>query len=136
MGVQKVAIQPTYIKDNGLWALDTQHLVPTEAFQPADQAIISLPAQQVAGNHRHERKEALLGIGSGAYFVWQDETGQTHEEAMNPDGQLNMFLIPSNVPHAVINKSKTDSIILYEYFDDVFRSIEKVELVHPLDGSK
>ncbi|HUC89348.1 MAG TPA: hypothetical protein VMR45_00955 [Patescibacteria group bacterium] len=134
MNVEKLTIHPTYKKDNGLWALDTQNVLPEGVFTPVDQSIIWLPARQVAGNHKHERREALLGIGKAVHFLWQDDKGNVHEEAMNPDDTLYLFVIPPNVPHAVVNKSPTEPAILYEYFNDIHRGVERVSLVQELDG--
>lgn len=82
----------------------------------------------------HQRKEALLGIGTTAYFVWQDDKGKIHEEPMNPEGELYLFIIPPEVPHAVVNKSPHEPAILYEYFDSPDTAITKVELIQPLDN--
>jgi uncharacterized RmlC-like cupin family protein len=132
MDVKKMTIEPTYKKDNGLWALDTQKVLPESLFIPVEQSIISLPPDQVAGNHKHKRREALLGIGATAFFLWQDENGKVHEEAMNPEDTLYLFVIPPNVPHAVVNKSTDEPVLLYEYFDDIHRDIERVNLLQDL----
>ncbi len=136
MHVEKLILYPSYRKDNGLWALNTQNLVPKDKFTPVEQFIIRLPPLVLAGNHKHHRKEALLGIGVAVYFLWEDERGKLHEEAMNPDNKLYLFTIPPNIPHAVVNKSLDQDAILYEYFDDVYREVEKVNLVENSDSSK
>ena len=128
MNVRKLAIEPAYKKENGAFAIDTQSVLPNDAFHVIEQFIISLPAGEVAGNHRHARKEALLGLGEALYFLWQDGDNVIHEEAMNPEGHLYLFLIPSNVPHAVANKSPNKPAVLYEYFDDVYSSVERVNI--------
>jgi len=132
MNVEKILVRPTYTRENGLWALDTQNVVPENTFTSTDtvkQSIVWLPSGQVAGNHKHERKEALFGIGDTAYFLWQDAEGQIHEEAMNPDSKMYLFIIPPHVPHAVINKSSAVPVILYEYFNDIQGEVEKVNLI-------
>ena len=135
MHVEKIIIEPTYKKDNGLWALDTQKVLPESLFVPMEQSIISLPPGQAAGNHKHVRQEALLGIGTTAFFLWQDDNGKVHEEAMNPDNTLYLFIIPPNVPHAVVNRSHDKLVILYEYFDDIYRDTERVNLLQELERS-
>ena len=135
MHVEKIIIEPTYKKDNGLWALDTQKVLPESLFVPMEQSIISLPPGQAAGNHKHVRQEALLGIGTTAFFLWQDDNGKVHKEAMNPDNTLYLFIIPPNVPHAVVNRSHDKLVILYEYFDDIHRDIERVNLLQELERS-
>lgn len=135
MHVNKINIEPTYKKDNGSWAIDTQKISLKSLFTTVEQAIIFLPPNKVAGNHKHKRKEALLGIGEAAFFLWQDANGRVHKEAMNPNGMLYLFIIPPDIPHAVINESASMPVILYEYFDDVFKGIEKVDLLRRLEIS-
>lgn len=132
MNVEKWTIDPTYAKDNGAWALNTQSLTVDLGFQPVEQALIWLPPGQVAGNHRHPRREALIGLGYAAFFLWQDTAGTVHREAMNPEGRIQVFTIPSNVPHAVVNESLHHPVVLYEYFDDIRLLTEPVELATPL----
>lgn len=132
MNVEIFLIDPTYSKGNGAWALNTQELPVDIGFQPVEQALISLPPGQVAGNHTHPRREALIGLGQAAYFLWQDNDGTIHKEAMNPDGQLQIFSIPPHIPHAVINESRIHPVFLYEYFDDVRLLVKTVQLVEPL----
>lgn len=93
-----------------------------------------MPSNQIAGNHKHEKQEALLGIGA-TVFLWQDGNGQLHEEVMNPDDELYLFIISSGIPHAVINKSPNEPAILYEYFDDVQKNVKKVDLLQDLERS-
>ena len=127
--VKKLLIEPNYKKANGAWALDTQNTIVSNEFSPVEQALVLLPPEQIAGNHKHVRREALLGLGKGAYFLWQGDNGELHEEQMNPEGQVYLFVIPPNVPHAVVNKSSHEPAVLYEYFDDVYRDVERVNLV-------
>jgi uncharacterized RmlC-like cupin family protein len=129
MEVSKIALEPSYKKDNGLWALDTQNVLPPDTFQPIQQSVIALPAQRIAGNHKHKRKEALFGIGESAYFLWQDKTGIVREEQMNPGDTLYLFVIPPDIPHAVVNRSADKPVVLYEYFDDIYRGVERVNLL-------
>jgi uncharacterized RmlC-like cupin family protein len=129
MQITKSLIKPTYTKESGLWALDTQSVVPVDSFTAVEQSIIWLPPNEVAGNHKHVREEALIGIGTSALFLWQDDDGVVHKEPMNPNGELYLFLIPPNVPHAVVNESSTDPVMLYEYFSDVYTSVERVDLL-------
>lgn len=117
MNVEKRPLKPTGQKDNGQWTLDTQHVVPEDLFTPKWQALISIEPKQIAGNHYHPWQEVLLGFGRGALFLWQDEHGTIHKEPMDPDSdQLHYFVIPPNVPHAVVNTSDTERIHLYEYY--------------------
>lgn len=127
MNVEKTRIEPTYKKPNGAWSLNTQSVVPESLFVVEHQAIVMLPAGEVAGNHRHVEQEVLIGLGAGAIFLWQDEKGTVHREPMNPDGELMQFFIPSLVPHAVVNESNNEPVILYEYCDKKDRQIERVD---------
>lgn len=110
-------LEPTYTRNNGGWALDVQQILPQRTFTPVEQILLYMPPNSSAGNHRHSRREALVAIGAGATFLWQDDDGNIHREKMNPDGQLRLFIIGSHVPHAVQNTSSDDQAILYEYFD-------------------
>jgi uncharacterized RmlC-like cupin family protein len=135
MRVKKIILEPTPRKDKGSWILNTQQVVPPGTLDIVEQAIVWLTPGKTAANHRHARSEALLGIGEALYFFWQDEEGTIYEEEMYPNGVLYLFLIPPNVPHAVINRSVDKPAFLYEYFDDIFRGIETVELVRELERS-
>ncbi len=133
MSVEKVAIKPTYTKENGLWVLNTQELLPEDTSELGGQAIVCIPPREVAGNHKHAWREMFLAIGAGAHLLWQDGHDMMHEEAMNPDNTLYLFKIPSKVPHAVANRSD-NPIVLYEYFDDTRQGVaETIELISPKD---
>ena len=132
MKLKKIAINTTSKKDNGVWTLDTQRVLPEEDFCVVEQSIVWLPPRQTAANHKHSRREALIGLGSDCFFVWKDSDGQIHEEEMNPDGQLYIFVIPSQVPHTVVNKNPHTAAVLYEYFDDIYRGVEAVQITKAL----
>jgi uncharacterized RmlC-like cupin family protein len=132
-GIEKIQLQPAYRNDNGSWVLDTQLALPKDVFTPVEQFIMGLPPGQVVGNHKHTRGEALIGIGAGACFLWQTQDGTIHEEAMNPNGQFYAFVIAPDVPHAVINRSPTELVFLYKYFDAPNVGVERVILAQALE---
>ena len=69
-------------------------------------------------NHRHARKEVLLGLCGELYLVWRDTNGRCHDEKMlRNDGLLQIFVITPHIPHLVENRSATASGTLYEWSD-------------------
>jgi len=114
MAITRTHIQPAYKKENGLWVLDLGTIELPDDFEVREKYITYFPPQQFGGNHKHPRKEAFIGLGENLRFIWLDDQGQKHEEEMNPQGELYLFIIPSQIPHAVINKSRKIPAILYE----------------------
>ena len=123
MGIMKISIQPSYRRQNGLWVLNPDSLRLPEDF------IVYIPPKQVGGNHKHPRKEAFIGFGEKLTLLWQDEIGKTNEEKMNPDGQLLLLIVPSNMPHVIRNESTTSFGLLYEFADDIQHDEQRVEIV-------
>jgi uncharacterized RmlC-like cupin family protein len=128
MKVEKKIVQPAYKKEEGFWVLRTQEFLSEIPFLVAEQSLITIPPGKIGGNHKHPRKEAFIGLGEELYVVWQDSSGDVHEEKME-DGSVNLFFIPAMLPHAVINRSKTAFATLYEYASETQHDVESVELV-------
>ena len=128
MTVEKKVIQPAYTKDKGFWVIRTQEYFSEIPFQVAEQSLITIPPGKIGGNHKHPRLEAFIGLGNELYLLWQDEKGELHEERME-DENINLFIIPSMLPHAVINKSDSAVATLYEYASESQHDVEKVDLV-------
>ena len=129
MEVVRQIIEPTYKRDTGVWVLHTQTVAIAPDFVVKEQSIVSIPPLQIGGNHKHPRREAFLGFGKELFLVWQDADQQLHEEAMNADDTIYLFLVESLVPHAVINKSSDSTAILYEYADDTQHDVVPVPVI-------
>lgn len=110
-------INPDYIKDNGLFVLDIDRDGLPLGFEPKARTIVTIPPQAQGGNHRHSRIEAFVGFGEGLELHWIDESGEHQSAPMNPNGELLLFVMPSMVPHAVVNTSTTTQAFLLEYAD-------------------
>ncbi|NTU73651.1 hypothetical protein HGB07_05820 [Candidatus Roizmanbacteria bacterium] len=127
MNIRKLAIEPTYKKENGLWSLNIRDLLPKIEFIPVEQSLILIPPNQFGGNHKHPRTEAFIGVGRRLELIWKDDEGALHEEAMNEE-KLYLFIVPPFVPHAVINKSSDMDAILYEFADAKQHEVELIEI--------
>lgn len=122
-------IEPTYARETGLLVLRTDATIPfPENFVISEQNLIYLPPKIVAGNHSHPRIEVIIGVGE-LELIWLDEDGHKHIEEMMPEGQLRIFTIEPNTPHAVINKSETGMAVLYEYADSPQHNVTPALLI-------
>jgi len=110
--VESFSIEPEYRKSNGQYVQDIDRDDLPLGFQPITRSLVTIPAGQVGGNHVHSREEGFIAIGSGLEIHWQDEAGEPHSEAMNPDGQLMLFVVRSMVPHAIKNRGEHDAVLL------------------------
>lgn len=128
MNIEKKVITPAYKKDAGFWVIRTQEQFSEIPFVVVEQSLITIPPQKIGGNHKHPRSEAFIGLGEALYLLWQDENGENHEEKME-DENINLFIIPSMLPHAVINKSDSGMAVLYEYANEIQHDVEKVDLL-------
>jgi hypothetical protein len=69
--------------------IDYGHLPLPKDFVVRDRSVVSLPAGQIAGNHRHPRQEAYLCCDLGAEMHWLDEDGKVRIDKMGTaDGPL------------------------------------------------
>ena len=128
MKPQFLKLPYTYKKpDADVWVLNT-HDIPVDANLIKDQQIVHLGPQSVGGNHKHPRTEWFIGIGD-LLFIWVDETGVKHEQSMNPNGEIILITVPPNLPHAVVNQSKTKEGIIYEMADAKMGGVEKVNVI-------
>lgn len=122
-----INLNHTYEKsDIGVWVLNTDD-IPVDKGLIKDQQIVHLAPQGVAGNHKHPRTEWFIGIGD-LTFVWFDEIGERHEEAMHPDGQIRLFTVPPFLAHAVVNNSNDKVGILFEMADTKMKGSEQVKV--------
>ena len=129
MVVSKIPLEASYRKDNGIWVLHLDTVVLPADFQIAEHSLVSVPPQTIAGNHRHKRAEAFIATGKDLIFHWLDTKGRRHSDPMFVDGELMLFVVPSDVPHAVENKSSHSPEILYEFADNKEHIVERVSVV-------
>jgi uncharacterized RmlC-like cupin family protein len=117
--IERLIFKPTSTKE-GRWLLDLQDIdiVTPKGFKVAHQALVSLEPLAWAGNHRHGRRELLLGMTGDLHFIWRETDGTRHETPMiRPDGKLELFVIPSGMPHLVENRSSAAGASLFELSD-------------------
>lgn len=127
MKVEKLQFEPTYKRGNGLFVVDLDKVeIP---FEVIERSFVYIPPSEKGGNHRHPRAEAFIGIGEGLKVVWLDADGESHEETMNKNGGLSIYIISPNTPHAVINTSETQFGVLLEFASEVQHDVEMVNLV-------
>jgi len=127
--VNKVAINPTNKKENGLWSLRTDQLPLPKDFVVNERNIVYIPPGEYGGNHKHPRREAFVGVGEALYMVWQDDQGHTHEDKMMDGEQLYVFDVESFTPHAVVNKG-SGFALLVELATGPNIDVEQVELLN------
>lgn len=80
------------------------------------------------GNHSHPRTEWFIGWGN-LELVWQDEEDLKHTQKMTGSDRLLLIEIPPNLPHAVINKSKTEHAFIFELSDQDQYAVTDVKLI-------
>jgi uncharacterized RmlC-like cupin family protein len=102
----------------GRWLLDAHELALPAGFEFVHEAFVGIDPGGWAANHRHRKREVLLGLSGDLWLMWRDERGVRHETAMlSGDGDLLFCVIGSNVPHLVENRSSELSSVLYEWSD-------------------
>lgn len=126
--VQSYPFEPKYKRGNGLVVIDTDNLPLPNDFELRETSVVRLPAGEVAGNHRHSRQEAYFCLDEGVVLHWLDEAGRVHVEEMADAEKPRLFVVPSYVPHAVVNTSMND-VTLLGYADGLLEGVEPVEVV-------
>ena len=127
--VQKIDLTPKYKKDNGVYILDAANVPLPDGFALKEQSLVYVPAGVVAGNHKHPRQEAFICFQKGAELHWIDASGKKHINAMNSeDGSAPLFVVPSQVPHAVVNTSE-NVVTIMAYGDGPLVDVELMDVV-------
>ena len=128
MSIQRYEYEPHITKKSGLFIIDVD-VVDNIPYEVKEKSVVKIPPEEMGGNHKHPRWEALIGIGQGLVLIWQEDDGTKKEEKMNPDEKLYLFVIPPYIPHTVINTSDVEFGILVEYASAVQHDVEPVDLV-------
>jgi len=98
---------PTKVdEDRGRWVLlDAERRLPG-GFVLATTELVSFRPGGWAANHRHDRTEIMLALDGDLVLVWRDHAGKRYETMMTPkDNKLLVFMVDSQVPHLVENRS-------------------------------
>lgn len=94
--------------------------------------LVQIPKRAIAGNHRHPRQEAFVCFQNGVELHWLDSSGNKHVQAMQPEnGQAFLFVVPSMVPHAVVNKSEAAATLM-AYADGPLANTEQMHVAELL----
>ena len=129
MSPDKIAIEPSYKKDNGIWVLNLDAIPIPIHFRPRQKSIICLPPKTIAGNHKHQRTEIFVGIGEELELCWLDSDNNQKSEKMNPNGKLFVFKVPPYLSHAIRNNSEKHSAFLLEHASIAQRGVVPAEVV-------
>ncbi len=125
MDVTQIPVPPFYISEKGLLVYRIDDASVPVPFAVAYKSLIYLPPDSVGGNHLHERREAFLG-SEHLVFVWIDNK---QRENMVQKGVPVLFVVPPQVPHAVVNTSSHEQATLIEFADDPVLNASPVKLV-------
>ena len=101
--------------ERGLWVLN-ENMLPLPWNEISDRQLVHFAPKAYGGNHAHPRREWFVAIGD-LLLVWLDSDGNRHEEQMQREDQLLLFEIPTNLPHAVLNRSDIAAGVLWEFAD-------------------
>ena len=124
---QFTTLNYTYNKpDTDVWVLNTTD-IPVEKSLIKDEQIVHLAPKSIGGNHKHPRTEWFIGIGD-LLFVWLDDDGNRHQQAMHPNGQIILITVPPYLPHAVVNISSETVGILFEIADEKMKNVEQISV--------
>lgn len=127
MGVERIAIEPTFRRESGLFIIDIDKVELPEGFDVEERFVVYIPPGQIGGNHKHPRKEIFIGLGD-LELVWKDEGGEVHTEKMGGE-ELKMFVVEPMVPHTVKNNSKNEFGVLIEFATEKQHDVEETKLV-------
>ena len=123
-----IKFKPTYKREDGLTVIYDSSVPFPEGFSIKVQGIVVFPSGAKGGNHKHPRKEVLYSSGE-LTFIYLDKDQRKCEVSMCPEnGEYKLFLIPPNFPHAVVNKSDKE-VVMVEYANEEQHNVENVEIV-------
>lgn len=110
--IDKILTKPTYKRDGGLWVVNMDMLDIPNDFVIAERNVVYIPPGEYGGNHRHPRKEAMIGIGDYIILIWEDSDGVVHEETMSNKDTMLLFILHPFTPHAVVNKGNKPAMLI------------------------
>lgn len=128
----QILIPYTYIRSDKGVAL--KNLLDFDSFglsvDPTQLALVRIDAGGLGGNHRHPRQEIFHCPTNNLTLVWQNRNFQSQEMAMDAevDNKLAFYLIPSMLPHVVVNRSKRPGILI-EYASGPQIDVEPVTII-------
>ena len=118
----------TYKKpDTDVFVLNTND-IPIDKTKIKDQQIIIIGPGAIGGNHSHPRTEWFVALGE-LELIWLDSDGLQQTLDMYSGQQPKLIEIPPFLPHAVINRSQTQSSTLYEWADQKAVEPEPVKII-------
>lgn len=114
MRVEKIPVTAYVIRGDGLVKVDLAALpLPKDAgLKPT---WISLPPLQIAGNHKHARREYFFTLDESLEIHWVDSAGHKHVSKMKEKEGVYLFAVYPEVPHAIVNSSKTSTAQFLEF---------------------
>ncbi len=127
MNIQKIRIEPTSVKSNGAFSISMDFLTKSIPFAVRDRNISSFPPGVLRGGHKHIRREAFMAFSPGLELIWINEKDEIVKEKMD---SLVLFVIPSMVSHAIVNKSR--HVVMAAEFADKPESREEITLIEKI----
>lgn len=122
-----IPVKPTFKLENELWVLDIDSIVLPEKIHIAEKTIVSIPPQQFGGNHKHPRIEAFIGLGENLEFLWLDDKKKVHKQPLMQKGKLSLIIVPSYLPHVIVNRSQKTTEVMLEYANEPQHDVEPVQ---------
>src|SRR4051794_23793012 len=100
-----INVEPTFKLENGVWVLDIDGIVLPDNIRVVEKMIVSIPPQKFAGNHKHPRSEAFIGLGEELEFAWLDAHAKIKKRSLMQGRKLFLTLTPPYLPHVIVNRS-------------------------------
>jgi hypothetical protein len=127
--VEHIRVEPRYRREDGLVAIGIDEFPLPDEFEVRDSALIHIPPGVVGGNHRHPRVELFLTTNVALQLHWVDlENDVTHVEAMTTSDEIWLWVVPSLVPHAIVNTGD-EPAMLYELANALQHDVEAYPVV-------
>ncbi len=127
--IQTLQLPHSYVRNSGLWVRGLSPILIPEISQPLTQiSLVCLPPKQVGGNHKHPRIE-VFGLMSGnlELHYLEADNHQICTMATPTSQDMTLYVIPTLLPHAVINRSDGNAYML-EFASEPQHDIESVVL--------
>ncbi len=129
--IQTITFPHSYIRNSGLWVRDVlpQTLLVPEIAQPLTQvSLVHFSPGCFGGNHKHPRVE-VFGLLSGnlELHYLEADTHQICTMAAPTSQDMTLYVIPTLLPHAVMNRGNGNAYML-EFASEPQHDIESVVL--------